>query len=130
MSTPLATADELGTYLGRTDVDTPRATLILQLAHDKLERYVSPVPASAKDLELAVAARAYSNVSSARQAGIGSAQISYGSENAAAGIGGLYVSKSEVRELRMIAGRVGAFSVDLLAVDADGDGVVDPPVVV
>ena len=36
MSNPLATPDELGVYLGRT-VDTDRATLILQLAHDLCE---------------------------------------------------------------------------------------------
>lgn len=128
MSSPLASPAELGVYLGRADIDTDRADLMLQLAHDRLEMYVSPVPAEAKGIELSVAARAYNNVSSAHQAGIGSAQVSYGAPNSSVGIGGLFVSKSEQRELRRLAGRTGAFSVDLLALDEDGDGLVDPVV--
>ena len=129
MSDPYATPTELGVFLGITDIDTDRAQMLLQLAHDRLEMYVSPLPASAMGLELAVAGRAYTNVSSARQAGIGSAQVSFGAPNANFGIGGLYVSKSEIRDLRRLGGKTGAFSIDLLAVDADGDGFVDPPVV-
>lgn len=129
MSTPLATADELGVYLGIDGIDQPRAQMLLQLAHDRCESVVSPVPDAAKGVELAAAGRAYTNVSSARQAGIGSAQISFGAPNATFGIGGLYLSKTEIRDLRRMAGRTGAFSIDLLAVDADGDGLVDPPVV-
>lgn len=113
MTTPLATPTELGVFLGAT-VDDDRGTLLLQLAHDRCEMYVNPVPAAAKGIELAIAGRAYTNVSSARQAGIGSAQVSFGAPNAGFGIGGLYVSKTERRELRMLAGRTGAFSIDLL----------------
>lgn len=127
MSTPLATSADLGVYLGRT-VDEDRATLILQLAHDLCETIVSPVPAEAKGIELAVAARAFNNVTSAHQAGIGSAQVSYGAPNSSVGIGGLFLSKSDTRTLRRLAGRTGAFSVDLLALDEDGDGLVDPVV--
>jgi len=116
VSNPLATADELGVFLGITDINQDRAGLLLQLAHDRCEMYASPVPAAAKGLELAVAGRAYTNVSSARQAGIGSAQMSFGAPNATFGIGGLYVSKSEIRDLRRLSGRTGAFSIDLLTV--------------
>ena len=56
MSNPLAIPDELGVYLGRT-IDNDRANLILQLAHDRLEMYATPVPVLAKGIELAVAAR-------------------------------------------------------------------------
>ena len=129
MSAPIATPTDLGVFLGITDIDTERAQMLLDLAHDRLEMYVSPVPPSAMGLELAIAGRAYTNVSSARQAGIGSAQVSFGAPNANFGIGGLYVSKSEIRDLRRLSGKTGAFSIDLLAVDADGDGFVDPPVV-
>lgn len=126
MSSPLATPAELGVYLGRADIDESRADLILQLAHDLCATIVSPVPAAAKGVELAVAARAFNNVSSAHQAGIGSAQVSYGAPNSSVGIGGLFLSKSDVRTLRRLAGRTGAFSVDLIALDEDGDGLVDP----
>lgn len=125
MSAPLATPDELGVYLGTT-VDDDRATLVLQLAHDRCELYVSPVPAAGKGIELSVAARLYNNASSAHQAGIGSAQVSYGAPNSSVGIGGLFLSKSEVRDLRRMAGRTGAFSVDLTSLDENDDGLVDP----
>lgn len=116
MSEPLATPTELGTFLEVESIDTARASLILQLAHDRCEMYVSPVPVLAKGLELAVAGRAYTNVSSARQAGIGSAQVSFGAPNGTFGVGGLYLSRSDVRDLRRLAGRTGAFQIDLITV--------------
>lgn len=116
MSDPLATPTELGVFLGLADIDITRATLLLQLAHDRCETYVNPVPVAGKGVELAVAGRAYSNVSSARQAGIGSAQVSFGAPNASFGVGGLYLSRTEIRDLRRLAGRTGAFSIDLLTV--------------
>lgn len=127
MGNPLATPEELGVYLGRT-VDSERGELILQLAHDLCETVISPVPAEGKGVELAVAARAFNNVTSAHQAGIGSAQVSYGAPNSSVGIGGLFLSKSDRRTLRSLSGRKAAFSVDLIALDEDGDGIVDPPV--
>lgn len=123
MSSPLATPAELGVYLGRADIDTDRAELILTLAHDLCETIVSPIPELGKSVELAVAARAFNNVSSAHQAGIGSAQVSYGAPNSSVGIGGLFLSKSDIRTLRRLAGRTGAFSIDLLPAEV-------PPTVV
>lgn len=115
MSDPLATPADLGVYLGTTiPADDPRAVLLLQLAHDRVESIVSPVPAEAKGIELSVAARAFANVTSAHQVGLGSANVSFGSQNSTMGIGGLYVSRSEQRDLRRMAGRSGAFTVDLL----------------
>jgi len=84
------------------------------LAHDLCETVVSPVPELGKGIELAVAARAYSNVTSAHQMSLGSAAISFGAQNSNTGIGGLYLSKSERATLRRLAGRSGAFSIDLL----------------
>lgn len=110
---PLATPAELGTYLG-VDIDTDRATAVIQLAHDLCESVVSPVPPLAKGVELAVSARAYNNVTSAHQGGIGSAQISYGAPNSSVGIGGLFLSRSEKATLRRLSGRSGAFSIDQL----------------
>lgn len=115
MSTPLATPADLGVYLGKDiAADDPRATLLLQLAHDRCETYVSPVPAAAKGIELSVAARAYTNATNAHQVGLGSGGVSFGAQNSMTGIGGLYVSAQEQRDLRRMAGRSGAFSVDLL----------------
>lgn len=115
MSTPLATPDELGVFLGKQiDPDDARATLILQLAHDRCESYVSPVPDAAKGIELAIAGRAYTNVTSAHQVSLGSGGVSFGAQNSQMGIGGLYVSGQEQRDLRRMAGRSGAYGVDLL----------------
>lgn len=114
MSEPLSTPADLGVYLGLDDLSVERAALLLQLAHDRMEQFVSPVPDAARAIELSVAARAYNNVTSAHQMGIGSAQVSYGSQNSSSGIGGLYLSKSERADLRRMAGRTGAFTIDLL----------------
>lgn len=115
MSTPLATPTELGVYLGETIVSNdPRATLVLQLAHDLCETVVAPVPTLGKGVELGVAARAYNNVTSAHQMSLGSASVSFGAQNSSVGVGGLYLSKSDKATLRRLAGRSGAFSVDML----------------
>jgi hypothetical protein len=114
VSDPLATPDDLGVYLGTT-VDPTRAGLVLELAQGLCETVTSPLPAAAKGTVLGVAARAYNNVTSAHQAGIGSAQVSYGAPNSSVGIGGLFLSKTDIKTLRRLAGRTGAFSIDLLA---------------
>jgi hypothetical protein len=113
-SSPLATPDDLRVYLGLDAIDDVRADLMLSLAHDLCGTVVDPVPAGAKGVELAVAARAYTNVTSAHQAGIGSAQLSFGSPNSNMGVGGLYLSQSDKKTLRLLAGRGAAFSVDTL----------------
>lgn len=114
MSDPIATPSDLGVYLGTT-VDNDRAALMLSLAQDLCETVASPLPAAAKGTVLSVAARAFNNVTSAHQAGIGSAQVSYGAPNSSVGIGGLFLSKTDTKTLRRLAGRTGAFSIDLLA---------------
>jgi hypothetical protein len=101
-------------YLGTT-VDTGRATLMLSLAQDLCETVATPLPAAAKGVVLAVTARAFNNVTSAHQAGIGSAQVSYGAPNSSVGIGGLFLSKSDKATLLRVSGRTGAFSIDMLA---------------
>lgn len=112
MSTPIATSDDLALYLGRT-VEQDRATLLLSLAQIKCERFVSPLPAAAKDIVLEVAGRAYNNVASATQIGMGSAFASLAGTGQG-GVGGLFLSRSNKAELRRLAGRAGAFSVDFL----------------
>lgn len=113
MSDPVATAADLALWLELDSINEMRATLILRSAQGLCETVVSPVPASAQGVVLAVAARAYSNVNSANQIGLGSAYATMGSTGSG-GVGGLYLSKSDRSTLRRLAGRGGAFSIDLL----------------
>ena len=122
MSTPIATASDLGTYMDNSSLNTTRATLVLSLAQDLCETVWSPLGATAKGVVLGVAARAFNNVTSASAMGIGSANISYGSQGGA-GVGGLYLSRSDQRTLRLLAGRGGAFSIDPTPPDA-GEGLM------
>lgn len=112
MSTPIATPSELGTFLSETinDGDT-RGLLLLALAQARCELWVSPLPAAAQGIVLAVAGRAWSNIASASQIGLGSAYATL-AHTGAGGVGGLYVSKTEKSDLRRMAGRSGAFSID------------------
>lgn len=116
MSTPVATSSDLETFLGLASgsIDTARATLLLQYAHDLCETIVSPVPSAAAVVEVSIAARAYSNPTSAHQTSLGSASVSYGSGSAAFGIGGLYLSKKDKAALRRLAGYGLAFQADTL----------------
>jgi len=122
MSTPIAVASDLGTYLDNPDIDEVRATQSLQLAQDLCETIVTPLPVTAMGTLLGVAARQFNNVTSAQAVGIGSANISYGSQGAT-GVGGLYLSRSDIRTLRLLAGRGGAFSIDPTPTDA-GQGLM------
>lgn len=118
MSTPLATPTELGVYLGQPlEVADERALLVLQLAHDLCESVVSPVPVLAQGVELAIAARAFNNVTSAHQMSMGSANVSFGAQNSTTGVGGLYISRSEKATLRRLAGRSAAFDLDMTPPD-------------
>jgi len=118
MSTPIAVPADLGTYLGDPAIDTTRATLILGLAQDLCETIWSPIGPTALGTVLAVAARAFSNVSSAATVGIGTGHIGYGAPGASMGVGGLYLSRSDKTTLRRLAGRGGAFSVSVLPIGA------------
>jgi hypothetical protein len=127
VSDPIATPSDLGVYL-KTTVDTEQATAFLEAAQQRCEAVISPLPATAKWVVVGVAARGYNNPTSAHQAGIGSAQVSYGAPNSSVGIGGMFLSKEDVKTLRRLGGRTGTFTVDMLGPDADGDGAVDPVV--
>jgi hypothetical protein len=123
MSAPIADASDLGTYLGDSAIDSARATLILQLAQDLAEFVISPLPDTALGIVLSCAARAFNNVTSAQAVSLGSGHIGYGAPGASAGVGGLYLSRSEQRLLRLAAGHGGAFSIDPTPADA-GQGLM------
>ncbi len=128
MSTPIAVASDLGTYLGLDPgtIDTARATLILQLVQDLAEFVISPLPPAALGIVLSSAARAFNNVTSAQTVSLGTGHIGYaapGASGTSEGVGGLYLSRSEQRLLRLAAGRGGAFSIDPTPADA-GQGLM------
>lgn len=111
MSTPIATPSELGTLLSETIGEQDvRGLLVLALAQARCELWVTPLPAAAKGIVLAVAARAWTNIAGVNQVGLGSAYATMSTAGVTSG--GLYVSKSEKADLRRLAGRSGAFSVD------------------
>lgn len=108
MSDPVATAAQLETFLGIATgtINTARADLLIAQAQSKCERIVNPCPPAAADIVLEVAGRAYMNVQGSTQMSLGSGSTSLP--------GGLYLSKSNKAELRLIAGRGSAFSADTL----------------
>ena len=114
MTTPIATNVELALYLGEDAIDADRADLFLQLTQDLCETVVNPLPLLAKPVLLAVAARAYNNVTAAHRVTIGTAEVSYGTQYSQTGIGGLFLARQEVRTLRRLAGRGGAFMIDMI----------------
>jgi ABC-type uncharacterized transport system permease subunit len=119
MTAPIAVPSDLGVYLtgDAFGVDIVRATQSLLLAQNLCETIWPALDATALGTVLAVAGRQYNNVTSAVTVGIGSGHIGYGTTGAAGatrGIGGLYLSRSDKSDLRRMAGRSGAFSIDLL----------------
>jgi hypothetical protein len=116
MSDPVASTTDLDTYLGLDgDIDEAKATLLLQLAHDKCEAIVSPVPDAARGVELDVAARAYMNPTNVVTNDAGP----YGSSTV---MGGLWLTKANIADLRRMAptdsGSSGAFTIDPTPADA------------
>lgn len=111
-------ASDLGTYLDRTDINTARAQQMIDLATTLALTIVDPLPAAADSVILDMVARAYTNVTSAHSVGLGSGQVSYGSPNTNAGIGGMYLSRANIAALRRMSGRSGAFSIDPTPSDA------------
>jgi hypothetical protein len=107
VSNPLVTPQDLGTYLADDSIDQQRAAFMLQLAQDLCESIVSPVPATANGVVLAVAARAFSNPEGVTAETVGP----YSVQRASAG---LYLTRSDKATLRRLAGGSGAFSIDVL----------------
>jgi hypothetical protein len=109
----LTLVDDFGTYLGvaRADLDETRAVLILNLAIDRCSTIVTPLPDAAKAIVFDVAQRAYSNVSGASSEGVGPFSRSLPAI-------GVSLTSANRRELRQLAGRGGAFTIDPTPADA------------
>lgn len=114
MSTPLASPDDLQLYLGAATIDTSRAALILSLAQGLCETVVTPLSDGAKGVVLAVAARAYENVTSRAQESVGGISGTY-SATGLGGVGGLFLSRADKATLRRSAGRLTSYSVDTIS---------------
>jgi hypothetical protein len=107
VSSPLASPSDLATYLGLTTIDENRAMLFLQLAQDKCESVVSPLPIAAMGVVLTVAARGFANPEGVTAETVGPYTVQRGTAS-------LYLTKDDKATLRRLSGRSGAFSIDVL----------------
>jgi hypothetical protein len=112
-SIPLVSTTDLGTYLGAPNLDTVRATLVLQNAQLLCESLVSPLPAAAAAVVLDVAARAYTNPQNVQQETTGPFSAAFG-----AVAGGLWLTQQNKATLRRLSGRGGAFTIDTMPATA------------
>jgi hypothetical protein len=102
--------EDFGIYLGQS-LDEPRALLMLDLAIARCTAVVSPLPDAAKGIVLDVAQRAYTNPTGATSEVIGPFQQTSPSY-------GVSLTSANRRELRLLGGSGGAFTVDPTPADA------------
>jgi hypothetical protein len=105
-------ADDLRVYLGLDAIDEARAELMLEQAILLAESIVTPLPAAASAVVLAVAGRAYANPQGVSYETVGPIAVQRPQA-------GLYMTRDERRTLQRLAGRGGAFTVDPTPQDAD-----------
>lgn len=108
MADPIATPDDMAAVLGG-DIDPARAAILLDIAQELCTTIIDPLPANARAVVLGVAVRAYSNPTNVEQQSAGPFAVNYGSA-----AGGLYLTKQDRATLLRLAGRGGAFSIDLM----------------
>ena len=120
MSTPIATSDDLATFLGDPSIDATRAEQLLGIAQAFCEDIVTPLPPSAFGIILSAAARTYGNPE-------GLTQESLGPYVAARPATGVYLTKSEKAALRRAAGIGGAGSTSQLSPTIETDLQTDLP---
>lgn len=112
---PIASPSDLDTYLGLGGtIDVPRATLLLALAEERCSVILTPLPPNARSIVLDVAQRAYTNV-------VGATSETTGPFSTQLPSIGVSLTASNRRELRFLAGRGGAFSIDPTPADAFTD---------
>jgi hypothetical protein len=93
--------------MGAGTIDNNRATQLLAFAQAKCERVVFPIPASAIDIVVGCAARGFSNPEGVLTETVGPYTVQRGASN-------LYLTRQERGDLKRLAGRGGAFSIDML----------------
>lgn len=104
--------DDLGVYLG-AEVDAGRASTVIALAVELCRAELdladgTDLPVACDAVILSSAGRAYVNPTSAPTEMLGPYQFS-------GATGGVFLNKAERAALRRLAGRTGAFSIDLVA---------------
>jgi len=114
---PITPPADLALFLGR-EVDATRAAFLLNDAELLCESVLTPLPAAAAIIVRRIAGRAYLNIESATQVGVGAVSTSFGAPDQVGGTGGLYLSKTDKADLLRLAGRGGAFTIDLMPADA------------
>jgi hypothetical protein len=104
---------DFGTYLNvqAGQFDETRAVLILNLAIARCSAIITPLPDAATGVVFDVAQRAYSNVTGVSSEGVGPFSRSVPSI-------GVSLTSANRRELRQLAGRGGAFTIDPTPADA------------
>jgi hypothetical protein len=108
------TAEQLGLYLGMSEVDGTRADLLIEQAVALCETVVKPLPEQATAVVLSAAGRAYVNPQQVSYETIGPMSVQRPS-----GSGGLYLTRADKAALKSAAGRGGAFTVDPTPATAD-----------
>lgn len=104
---------DLALYLG-TEVDEARATFLIAMAVSLVSEIIADPPDTARAVVLSAVARAYTNPTGVTTEMVGPYQATRPSA-------GVYLTKPERASLRRLAGRSGAFSVDLLPPGYPGD---------
>ncbi|MDT0608879.1 hypothetical protein [Streptomyces lancefieldiae] len=108
------TAEQLGLYLGLSEIDGARADLLITSATALCQTIVKPLPEGAEAVVLSVAGRAYVNPQQVSYETIGPMSV-----QRPQGSGGLYLTKADKSALKSLAGRGGAFTVDPTPASAD-----------
>jgi len=106
---------DLGTYLGLANIDIDRAELLIQQAQNLALSVVDPLPDGAEAVIYAVAARAYTNPQNVVSETAGPMSVNFGSGI----VGGLWLTRTDMRTLRRLGGGGGAFTIDTMP---DGAG--------
>ncbi|MDH2424739.1 hypothetical protein [Sphaerisporangium sp. TRM90804] len=99
------TAVDLALYLDLTEINADRADLLIAQATAYAESVVTPLPAGASAIVLAMAGRAYANPQGVSSETVGPYTVQRPQA-------GLYMTKAETAALKRLAGRGGAFTVD------------------
>lgn len=119
MSLPV-TLEDFATYLNNPSLDEDRALMILDLAQVLCESIVTPLPSGAEIVVLDVAERAYANPTNVG-GGLGlyaEGEGPYNDVTPGTVGGGLWLTRNNKATLRNLAGKGGAFTVDMLPADA------------
>jgi hypothetical protein len=105
------TPSDLQTFLGVDSVDINRATYLLTAVTARLQSYVNPLPDGAYALAVEIAAQAYARPLLVKSETTGPYTVVPGG-------GGILVTKAQIRELRLMANKGSAFTIDPTPVGA------------